>query len=106
MIETPISKILSFAEDIRHFNNGIKRMEGWESDPVTDLMVWQYEMSKDDLLKEMIIEMANIGITLHDFEKALAQLSVDAKKTEKKSKARPHVSKSTFQEVERMVAAA
>ena len=103
MKESRVSKIIGIAQDIKHFENSLLKIEGVD-DPVSELMRFQFQHSKDQLIKDLIVELLQSGIDFQEIEVFLSRLMVYLSRNNGQGEKLSPLVQSSLQEVERLVA--
>ena len=57
MTETSVSRIIGIVQDIKHFEDSILKTQG--ADPMSELMRFQFQHSKEQLVKDLIVELVS-----------------------------------------------
>jgi hypothetical protein len=105
MKESSISKIVGIIHDIKHFENSIQIMNG-DTDPICDIMRWQFQHSKEQLLKELMVELVNSGIEFSEIQGYLNSVTSYLSRNEGKGEKLPEIALINLQEVEKLMAVA
>jgi hypothetical protein len=105
MKETFISKIVSTIDAIKHFENSMKLLDG-NTDPICDIMRFQFQHSKEQLLKELMVELVNSGIEFREIQGYLNSLTNYLSHKEGTGEKLPAIAMSNLEEVERLMAVA
>ncbi|MFN0033978.1 MAG: hypothetical protein ACKVUS_02855 [Saprospiraceae bacterium] len=105
MKESRISKIVGIAQDIKHFDNALLKIRT-ATDPMSEIMRFQFQHSKEQLFKELMAELVLSGIGFREIEGFLAKLTAYLSDHDTKGEPISPVVKASLQEVERLVAAA
>jgi hypothetical protein len=74
MKESHISKIVGIAQDLKHFENSLEKINGM-NDPMCELMRFQFQHSKEKLLKELLVELVNSGIDFKEIQDFMTSLT-------------------------------
>ena len=103
MTESSVSKIIGIVQDIKHFENSILKTKDM-ADPMSELMRFQFQHSKDQLIKDLIVELVRSGIDFHEIEDLLSQLTAYLSRKEGQGEKLTPLVQSSLQEVGRLVA--
>jgi PP-loop superfamily ATP-utilizing enzyme len=105
MKESSISKIVGISHDIKHFEKSIDNIKGMD-DPMCNLMRWQFQHSKEQLLKELMVELVNSGIEFSEIQSYLNSVTSYLSRNEGKGEKLPEIALINLQEVEKLMAVA
>ena len=102
MTETSVSRIIGIVQDIKHFEDSILKTQG--ADPMSELMRFQFQHSKEQLVKDLIVELVRSGIDFQEIEDLLARLTAYLSRKEGQGEKISPAVQSSLREVERLVA--
>jgi len=102
MKESRISKIVGIAQDIAHFENALLKIKGMD-DPMSDIMRFQYQHSKDQLIKDLMVELVQSGVDFREIEDFLSRLTSYLSSREGQGEKLSPIVQSSLQDVERLV---
>ncbi len=105
MNNTSLDKITGIVHDLKHFDAELNAMQSW-NDEMGEIMRFQYQHTKSELIKDLIIELLRSGIPFNKIDAFVFRLTTYLSKQEKKSEPLPQILKSSMQEVDRLVAMA
>lgn len=105
MTEESLIKINGIVHDIKHFDNGLRKMNSWD-DEVANVMRFQYQHSIEQLVKDLIVELVRSDISIREFSTILIQLTDYLSRHETRTEPVSPLLKSSLKEVESLVAAA
>lgn len=103
MTKDSLNKIIGIVHDIKHFDQVLHSTQVWD-DEMGNLVRFQDEHSKAELVKELIIELLRSGIGFREIEGFLAKLTAYLSSHETHGEPISPTVKASLQEVERLVA--
>ena len=105
MTKDSLNKIIGIVHDIKHFDQVLHSTQAWD-DKVGDLVRFQDEHSKAELVKDLIIELLRSGVGFREIEGFLAKLTTYLSTHDAGGEPLSPVIKASLQELERLVVAA
>jgi len=104
MTETSISKIIGITDELKGIEAELSRIASW-NDTVGDLMKLQFQKMKQELLKDLLVELIRSGADFNELDDAIATFTLYLSRQSKGEHLEPEV-KNSLKEVKRLVATA
>lgn len=104
MTESSISKIIGITDELKSIEAELSKMELW-NDTVGDLMKFQFQHMKQELLKDLLVELIRSGADFKEIDEPIAMLTLYLSQRSEGEQLAPEV-KSSLMEIKRLVAAA
>jgi hypothetical protein len=104
MTESSISKIIGITDELKGIEAQLSKMESW-NDTVGDLMKFQFQHMKQELLKDLLVELIRSGADFKEIDESVSMLTLYLAQQSKGEELAPEV-RNSLKEVKRLVAAA
>ena len=75
MTQASISKIIGITHELKDIEFELYKLESWK-DTVGDLMKLQFQKMKQELLKDLLIELIRSGADFNELDDAIATLTL------------------------------
>lgn len=104
MTERSISKIIGITDEIKGIEFELSKMNAW-NDAVGGLMKFQFQHMKQELIKDLLVELIRSGADFKEIDEPIATLTLYLSQQGKGDQLTPEV-KSSLKELKILVAAA
>ncbi len=102
-MKTRQSKISAIAREIKIADEALREWSA-KNEPLAPTMVFQYELLKKDLLKDLLVELVQSGVSFNSAGSYIQQITSYLQKMEKKERL-SEVVRGNLEEVEKVLAA-
>ncbi|MBC7774552.1 MAG: hypothetical protein H7246_03870 [Phycisphaerae bacterium] len=104
MTDTSISKIIGITDELKGIEAELTKMESW-NDTVGDLMKLQFQHIKQELLRDLLVELIRSETDFKEIDESVTMLTLYLSRQSNGEALAPEVKKS-LKEVKRLVAVA
>lgn len=104
MTETSISKIIGITDELKGIESELSKMNLW-NDAVGELMKFQFQHMKQELVKDLLVELIRSSLDFKEIDEPIATLTLYLSQQSKGEQLTPEVKRS-LKELKILVAAA